>query len=56
MLDRVMLTLTRRDLALMNLCLEVVARNRARNGSLRSDIESLREKLSNEARKNRWPE
>ncbi len=51
MLDRVTVTLTRRDVALMHLCLEVVARDHVQGGNLRSDIESLREKLSHASRR-----
>ena len=46
MLDRIMVTLTRRDVALVNLCLGVVARDHARGGNLRSDIESLQTRLA----------
>ncbi len=56
MLETVTVTFTRREVALMNLCLGVVARDHARGGNLRSDIESLREKLSHEARKDQWLE
>lgn len=46
MLERVMLSLTRRDILLMNLCLGVVAHDHTRVGSLRSDIESLQTRLT----------
>ena len=46
LLDRVKVTLTRRDVALMSLCLRVVARDHTRDGNLRSDIESLQTKLA----------
>ena len=46
MLDRVTVTLTRRDIVLVNLCLGVVARDHARGGNLRSDIESLQTRLA----------
>ncbi len=46
LLERVTVTLTRRDIALMNLCLGVVVRDHTRGGSLRSDIESLQTRLA----------
>ncbi len=46
MLESVRLTVTRRDLALMNLCLQVTAHDHAKGGSLRSDIESLQARLA----------
>ena len=46
MLDRVTVTLTRREVALMNLCLGAVARDHARSGNMRSDIESLQTLLT----------
>lgn len=46
MLDRVTVTLSRREIALMNLCLGVVACDHARGGNLRADIESLQTRLA----------
>ena len=46
LLERVTLTLTRRDIVLMNLCLQVVAHDHAKGASLRSDIESLQTRLA----------
>ncbi len=40
--------LTRRDILLLNLCLQVVERDYTKDGTLHSDIQSLREKLSYE--------
>lgn len=47
MFDRVTVTFSRRDLLLMNLCLEVVARDHTRSGNLSSDIQSLQSRLTN---------
>jgi len=41
--------LTRRDILLLNLCLQLVERNHAKGGSLYYDIQSLREELSHES-------
>jgi len=38
--DRLVLTLNRRDLVLLNLCLEVVAHDHTKGGNLHFDIES----------------
>ena len=46
LLDRVTVNLTRREVVLMSLCLGVVARDHARGGNLRSDIESLQTRLA----------
>jgi hypothetical protein len=49
----VTVTLTRRDILLLNLCLQLVERNHAKDGSLRYDIQGLRAKLSDESEESR---
>lgn len=46
MLEKVTVALTRRDIALIDICLGLVAQNHARGGNLRSDIESLQTRLA----------
>ena len=46
MLDRVIVTLTRRDVVLMDLCLGLVARDHARDRNILLDIESLKQRLN----------
>lgn len=46
--SKVALTLTKRDILLLNLCLEVVDWHHAKGGTIHFDIRSLREKLSGE--------
>ena len=43
--SKITVTLTRRDIFLLNLCLQMVERNHAQSGSLFYDIQSLRDKL-----------
>ncbi len=43
--DEVTMTLTWRDILLLKLCLQLVDRNYTRGGTLRLDIQSLRDKL-----------
>ncbi len=50
--DSVKLTLTRREVLLLELCLQLVARDHARNGSTCSDVERLREMLVDKSRQN----
>ena len=44
--DKLVLTLERRDMALLNMCLMVVAHNHTKSSGLRSDIESLQSRLT----------
>lgn len=46
---KVTVTLTRRDILLLNLCLQVVERDHTRGGTLHFDIQSLRDRLSYES-------
>lgn len=50
--DSVKLTLTRREVLLLELCLQLVTRDHARNGSTCSDVERLREMLVDKSRQN----
>ena len=50
---KVTVTLTRRDILLLKLCLELVARNYTRDDTLHFDIQSLRDKLSHESGESR---
>ena len=47
--DKVKVTLTRRDILLLNLCLQLVERDHTKSGTLHYDIQSLRDKLSHES-------
>ncbi len=47
--DEVSIALTRRDILLLKLCLQLVDWNYTRGGTLRFDIQSLRDKLSHES-------
>jgi len=51
--ETVAVTLTQRDILLLKLCLQLVDRNYARGGTLRFDIQSLRDKLSPESGESR---
>ncbi len=51
--DRIELTLTRREMLLLELCLQLVTRNHAKNGTACSDVERLREKLADGPRQKR---
>ncbi len=54
MKGKVTVILTKRDILLLNLCLQLVERNHAKkDSSLYYDIQGLREKLSNEAEESR---
>ncbi len=46
---KVMVTLTRRDMLLLKLCLDLVDKDYTRGGVLHLDIQSLRGKLSHES-------
>ena len=48
--DSVKLTLTRREVLLLELCLHLVARDHARNGTTCFDVERLLERLSGETK------
>ncbi|OGO22662.1 MAG: hypothetical protein A2Z28_00055 [Chloroflexi bacterium RBG_16_51_9] len=50
--DSVKLTLTRREVLLLELCLKLVARDHVRNGSTCSDVVRLRERLVDGSRQN----
>lgn len=47
---KVKVTLTRRDILLLNLCLQFMERDHNRSGTLHYDIQSLVDKLSHEAK------
>jgi hypothetical protein len=51
--DSVKLTLTRREVLLLELCLQLVSRDHAKNGSTCSDVERLRERLVDGSGRNR---
>ncbi len=44
--SKVTVVLTQRDMLLLKLCLQLIDRNYTKNGTLRFDIQSLRDKLS----------
>ena len=50
---KVTVTLTRRDILLLNLCLQLVERDHTKGSTLHYDIQSLRDKLSLEPEENR---
>ena len=50
---KVTVTLTRRDILLLNLCLQLVERDHTKSSTLHYDIQSLRDKLSPEPEENR---
>ncbi len=44
--EKVTITVTQKDMLLLKLCLELVDKNYTSGGTLRFDIQSLRDKLS----------
>ncbi len=51
--SKITVTLTRRDIFLLNLCLRMVERDHTKSGTLYYDIQSLRDKLSHESEESR---
>jgi len=51
--SKVTVTLTQRDMLLLKLCLELVDQNYIKGGTLRFDIQSLRDKLSHQSGESR---
>lgn len=52
--SKVTVTLTWRDIFLLNLCLQLVEQHHTNGGSLLFDIHSLRDRLSCEFKESRW--
>ena len=51
--SKVTVTITQRDMLLLKICLELVDRNYTKGGTLRFDIQSLRDKLSHQYEESR---
>ncbi len=51
--SKVTVTLTQRDILLLNLCLQLVEQHHTNSGSLHFDIQSLRDRLSREFKESR---
>lgn len=50
--DSIKLTLTRREVLLLELCLQLVARDHTKNGTTCFDVERLRDRLGDGSRQN----
>ena len=53
MKGKVTVTFTRRDILLLNLCLQLVERDHTKDGTLHFNIQNLRDKLSHESEESR---